>query len=54
MENEISRIVVDTAFKIHSQLGTELFESVYETILEFELMNKHGLDVKRQFPIPVV
>ena len=53
-ENEISRIVVDSAFKIHSILGPGLFESVYETVMEYELVNEHGLQVRRQVPIPVL
>ena len=53
-ENEISRIVVDSAFKIHSVLGPGLFESVYEIVMEYELVNEHGLHVRRQVPIPVL
>jgi GxxExxY protein len=52
-ENEISRHVVDAAFKIHSALGPGLFESVYETIMAREL-EKRGLQVSRQHPIPIV
>ena len=51
-ENEISAIVVDTCFKIHSKLGAGLFESVYEEILFYEL-NKRELRVERQRNIPV-
>jgi hypothetical protein len=29
-ENDLSRIIVDVAFKIHTQLGPGLLESVYE------------------------
>lgn len=32
-ENEISKIIVDISYKIHTQLGPGLLESVYETIL---------------------
>jgi GxxExxY protein len=53
-ENEIAKIVVDCAFKIHTSLGPGLFESVYESIMEYELTQEHGLEVKRQVPIPVV
>ncbi|RTL58349.1 MAG: GxxExxY protein [Sphingobacteriales bacterium] len=53
-ENEIAKIVLDVAFKIHSELGPGLFESVYETVLEFELRNKYNLGVQRQVAIPVV
>jgi GxxExxY protein len=52
-ENEIATIIVDTCFKIHTELGPGLFESVYEEILEYELFNK-GLKVERQKPIPVI
>jgi GxxExxY protein len=52
-ENEIARQIVDAAFKIHQALGPGLFESVYETVLAYEL-EKRGMRVKRQQPIPVV
>ena len=51
-ENEISKIVVDTCFRIHVTLGPGLFESVYEEILYYEL-TKLGLKVERQKGIPV-
>tara|TARA_R110002072_G_scaffold4384_8_gene30735 strand:- start:3013 stop:3132 length:120 start_codon:yes stop_codon:yes gene_type:complete len=37
-ENEISKVIVDASYKIHTQLGPGLLESVYETILYFELV----------------
>lgn len=52
-ENEISAIVVDVCYRIHVKLGPGLLESVYETILNHELL-KRGLSVERQKPIPVV
>jgi GxxExxY protein len=52
-ENEIAKVVVDAAFKIHTTLGPGLLESVYETVLAYEL-TKRGLKVTRQVPIPVV
>jgi GxxExxY protein len=52
-ENEIATIIVDTAFRIHRDIGPGLFESVYERILEAEL-TKRGLTVHRQKPIPIV
>lgn len=51
-ENEISGIIIDRSFKIHTQLGPGLLESVYEEILYFELV-KTGLFIERQKPIPV-
>ena len=52
-ENEIATIIVDTAFRIHRDLGPGLFETVYERIMEVEL-TKRGLTVARQKPIPIV
>ena len=51
-ENEISKIVVDTCYKIHYELGPGLLESAYEEILYYELVNL-GLKVERQKPIPL-
>jgi len=51
-ENEIAKIVVDAAYKIHTRLGPGLLESVYEAVLVYELQ-KRGLAVLRQEPIPV-
>jgi GxxExxY protein len=50
--NEISGIVVDAAFKIHTTLGPGLLESVYEAVLERELLLR-GLKVRRQVPVPI-
>lgn len=52
-ENEISRIIVDCCFKIHTILGPGLLESVYEEVLSHELI-KRGLIVERQKGIPVI
>ncbi|MBD2138800.1 GxxExxY protein [Anabaena sp. FACHB-1237] len=52
-ENEIATQVVDAAYKIHTRLGPGLFESVYETVLAYELESR-GLEVARQQAIPVV
>lgn len=52
-ENEISRLIVDSAFKIHSTFGPGLFESVYEVTLAHELQRR-GCHVVRQRGIPVV
>ena len=51
-ENEISGIIVDKCFQIHTKLGPGLLESVYEEILYFELLEM-GLTVERQKGIPV-
>src|SRR5215831_12455383 len=52
-ENEIAKIIVDAAFKIHTTLGPGLFESVYERVLAYEL-EKRGLHVVRQQPISII
>ena len=52
-ENEISKIIVDTCYKVHVELGPGLFESVYEEILSYELIEQ-GLHVSRQQAIPVI
>ncbi|HCE44857.1 MAG TPA: GxxExxY protein [Lentisphaeria bacterium] len=49
-ENEIAKLILDAAFEVHRRLGPGLFESVYESILSYEL-NKKGLKVQRQVPI---
>jgi GxxExxY protein len=51
-ENEIAKIILDCAFKIHKLVGPGLLESVYEELLSFEL-KKIGLHVKRQVGIPL-
>jgi len=50
-EEEIGKIILDSAFKIHAALGSGLLESVYEAALAIEL-TKRGLNVERQKPIP--
>lgn len=52
-ENEISKIIVDTAFKIYLKLGPGLLESVYEGVFSYELRQK-GLFVETQVVIPVI
>jgi GxxExxY protein len=39
-ENELSRVIVDSAFKIHTTLGPGLFESVYEVTMGHELQRR--------------
>ncbi len=51
-ENEIATIVVSAAYNIHVKLGPGLLESVYEEILDYELVNM-GLRVERQKALPV-
>lgn len=51
-ENEIGKIVVDSAITVHRALGPGLLESVYEVILTHELQRR-GLMVQRQVPIAI-
>jgi GxxExxY protein len=51
-EEEIGKIILDSAFKVHTTLGPGLLESVCEAALTIEL-TKRGLNVERQKPIPV-
>ncbi len=51
-ENEIAKMVLDAAFKVHTNLGPGLLESVYEAVLAYEL-TKRGLQARRQVPIPI-
>lgn len=51
-ENEISKIIVDRAFKIHKRLGPGLFESVYQGALAYEL-KKSGLEIETEKDIPI-
>jgi GxxExxY protein len=52
-ENEVAKQIVDVAYKIHTTFGPGLLESVYETIMAYQLQ-KRGLQVLRQQAIPVV
>ena len=52
-EDEVSRIILEAAFKVHTVLGPGLLESVYEVVLAHEI-RKRGLKVERQVSIPLV
>lgn len=53
IENEIAKQVVDLCFKIHTQYGPGLFESVYEEIFCYE-WSKKNIPSVRQHPIPLI
>jgi GxxExxY protein len=54
MENEISKIIVNSAIEVHRTLGgCGLLESVYEEALAWEIRDK-GLEVERQLEVPIV
>ena len=52
-ENETAKIIVDAAYHVHKSLGPGLLESVYETVLAYEL-KRRGLKVERQVPVAIV
>ena len=52
-ENEIAKLVVDICFKIHTQYGPGLYESVYEEIFCYE-WHKTKIPYLRQHPVPLV
>jgi len=52
-ENEISKIILDCAFKVHTVLGPGLLESAYRECLAYEI-RKTGLKVEKEKPLPLV
>ena len=53
-ENEISKIIVDSAIEVHRELGGPgLIESVYEEAMMEELLRR-GMKVERQLAVPIV
>ncbi len=51
-ENQVTGEIIDSCIKIHKQLGPGLLESVYETVLAYELRSR-GFVVALQVPISV-
>jgi len=49
---QIAKIVVNAAFKVHKELGPGLLERVYEVCLAHKI-EKVGLKVSRQVAIPI-
>ncbi len=49
---EIAKIIVNSAFKVHKELGPGLLERIYEVCLAHEIA-KAGLNVKRQIDLPI-
>lgn len=52
-ENDISKIVFDSALKVHKSLGPGLLESAYEECLFYEL-KKFDLLVQKQKALPLI
>lgn len=51
-ENELSKIIVNAAFKVHKELGPGLLENVYTECLLLELIDA-GLNVEKEAVLPV-
>lgn len=52
-EELIGKIIVNTAYEIHKELGPGLLEKVYE-ICFCHVLQKKGLNTKRQIDIPII
>ena len=50
---ELSRKVLDAAFKVHRNLGPGLLESVYERCLCYEL-RRNGVEIQTQLSVPII
>lgn len=50
---QIAKIIVNSAFKVHKELGPGLLEKVYEARLVYEI-TKAGFEVKRQVEVPIM
>jgi GxxExxY protein len=51
--NEVTRIVIGLAIKVHTKLGPGLLESAYKECLYYELL-KNGLIVEKEKPMPLI
>ncbi len=52
-ENEISKVILDCAFKVHTALGPGLLERAYRECLYYEIC-KAGLNAVQEKPLPLV
>ena len=50
---QIGKLIVDSVFRVHYELGPGLLEKVYETCFCHEL-RKRGLNYLRQVDVPIV
>jgi GxxExxY protein len=50
--NKITGAIVETAYRLHEELGPGLLESIYEVVLADLLMAK-GFSVQRQVPVAI-
>ncbi len=52
-EEFLGRKIVDTAYKVHKELGPGLLEKIYEACFGYEL-EKKGVPYKRQVNLPII
>ena len=52
-ENEISKIIIGKASKVHKALGSGLLESAYQACLYYELLESE-LEVVKEKPMPII
>ena len=51
--NDLTQIILDCSYRVHSTLGPGLLESAYEECLFYEL-NLNGLKLEKQKSLPLV
>lgn len=52
-QNELTGVIVDCCYRIHTKLGPGLFEAVYAEILKYEL-TRARIAYRTEVPLPVV
>ncbi len=53
IENNLARIVVNSALIVHKSMGPGLLESTYQECLAYELFQE-GLSIRKEVPMPLV
>lgn len=53
LDKELTGLVLKCAFKVHSNLGPGLLESVYQHCLAYEMI-RAGLAIEMERPLPVI
>lgn len=48
--DELTGVIVDTAYRLHTRIGPGLLENVYEALLA-RMLSEQGLRVERQKPV---
>lgn len=51
--NQLTHEILDSAYKVHTNLGPGLLESAYRSCLVYELRKK-GLKVEEEKPLPLI